>query len=561
MKRRRCTTCKHTMKGHRKKHCTGIKVMVLPSGHKYVGNIYDGKPSGFGISEDEHSTHEGMFLNGKKHGYGTETFASGRQYIGLWSEDLFHGKGVLYMDNGSTYEGEFNMGTYHGYGQLTQNDSSYKGQWHHGTYHGQGTHTSARGTFKGEFYFNTRCGQGIFTDNEGNIYDGSWHQGHREGKGVSTTAASTYTGSWKNNVYSGYGVLVSREHGKYVGHFKGGKRHRHGTQTWIDGTTYEGGWIRGKQTGHGTQTWPDGSSYCGFWLKDQFNGRGILTEVGQSSFRGEWDSGQREGTFVETKPNGSISIGPWTNDVRHGTFVENDQRELYVWGSKVSFKSRKYAEKACKKMTRAHDYEGAKAILQHVPSLITWNFFFKYDKRGINLDIMDKNDIIDILQKYAHKLFQAKRYLFLENLYRLCPEGALEVVHNEAEELFDALSKEFVPNPWIVRDQSYSRETKNKLLDGLFLGEMGRCPPKDPFTRQPLYEKDGQYLVKQPEKAKNIYTRFMKAVGVKTNIREIARSFDVQDFEELLRNAREANDRDTIKRIMKERNEYIIQHL
>ena len=51
----------------------------------------------------------------------------------------------------------------------------------------------------------------------------------------------------------------------------------------------------------------------------------------------------------------------------------------------------------------------------------------------------------------------------------------------------------------------------------------------------------------------------MAEIGTKPCIREIARSFDLQDFEELLKNAREANDRDTIKRIMKERNEYI-QH-
>ena len=559
--KRRCTTCKHTMKGHRKKQCIGIKVLSMDSGHKYVGCVYNGKPSGHGILEDEHSTYEGLFLNGKKHGYGTETFASGRQYLGLWSVDLFHGKGVLHMDNGSTYNGDFNMGTYHGYGELTRSESSYVGYWHHGTYHGHGTHITPSGTFEGQFYFNTRCGHGIFTDRKGNIYNGSWRQGQREGKGIYTTDDSVYTGLWKYDVQSGPGVLVSKIHGRYEGHFRRRKRHGQGTQTWIDGTTYEGGWSRGKQSGYGTQTWTDGSSYCGFWLRDQYNGSGTQTLADQSSLSGEWKSGQREGEFIETKANGCVSIGPWSNDLRHGTFLEDNQRQLYIWGSAIVFESLTRAENACKKMSKAQDYEGVKVILQHFPTLCTWKFFFKFDQKGINLDIMGKNRIIDILQKYSHKLFKAKRYLFLENLYRLCPEEALEVVHDEAEELFDALSKEFVPNPWIVRDQSYSRETKHKLLDGLFLGEMGRCPPKDPFTRQPLYEKDGKYLAKQPTKAKNIYTRFMKAVGVKTNIREIARSFDVQDFEELLRNAREANDRDTIKRIMKERNEYIIQHL
>ena len=52
----------------------------------------------------------------------------------------------------------------------------------------------------------------------------------------------------------------------------------------------------------------------------------------------------------------------------------------------------------------------------------------------------------------------------------------------------------------------------------------------------------------------------MKAIGKQPAVRQLARSFDLQDFEELLKNARETNDRDTIKRIMKERNDYIRQN-
>ena len=111
-----------------------------------------------------------------------------------------------------------------------------------------------------------------------------------------------------------------------------------------------------------------------------------------------------------------------------------------------------------------------------------------------------------------------------------------------------------------MKKQSYSTETKNKLLSGLFLGELGRCPPKDPFTRLPINEKSGTYLEKQPTKAKEIYSRFMKAIGKQPAVRQLARSFDLQDFEELLKNARETNDRDTIKKIMKERNDYIRQN-
>lgn len=549
------------MKGHKKQRCEGIKILFLESGHKYVGAVYDGKPSGHGILEDDESSYVGVFLNGKKHGSGTETFSSGRQYKGEYSRGCFHGQGQLVLESGSIYDGNFHTGAYHGNGKIVHSDSSYEGQWTHGTYHGKGKHTTRFGTFEGTFYYNVRHGSGTFTEPNGNQYIGAWRRGKREGKGTYTTPDGSYTGSWNHDVQNGHGRWVSKTHGIYIGHFKRGKRHKQGTQTWPDGTTYEGGWSKGKQTGHGIQTWTDGSSYCGFWLQDKYNGSGVLTIAGDSSFKGEWDSGQRDGEFLETKSDGSTSIGPWRNDVRHGTFIEDDNnRILYIWGTRVTFNDDRSAESACKKMTKARDYEGARVVLQHHPELITWKFFYKFDKRGINAYLMNKKDIVYGLKKYAYRLFKSKRYNFLYQLMENCPEDATVTVNQEAEELFDILSKNFVPNPWIMRNQSYSIDTKNKLLSGLFLGELGRCPPKDPFTRLPINETSGTFLEKQPKKAKEIYSRFMKAIGKQPTIREIARSFDVQDFEELLKNAREANDRDTIKRIMEERNDYIRQN-
>lgn len=548
------------MKGHKKQRCEGIKVLYLESGHKYIGAVYDGKPSGHGILEDEESSYVGFFLSGKKHGKGEETFTSGRTYNGDYVRGRFHGCGHLMLGTGSVYEGNFHTGTYHGRGKIIHSDSSYDGQWNHGTYHGEGIHTTIFGTFEGNFYYNVRHGTGTFTEPNGNQYIGTWRRGKREGRGTYTTTDGSYTGAWFGDIQNGHGTWVSKIHGIYIGHFKRGKRHKQGRQTWPDGTTYEGGWSKGKQTGHGIQTWTDGSSYCGFWLKDKYNGSGTLSIAESSSFKGEWEAGKREGEFIETKANGSTSIGPWSNDLRHGTFVEQDENLLYIWGTRVIFKDSTAAGTACKKMTKAHDYEGARVVLQHHPELINWKFFFKFDRRGINVYLLDKKDIVCALQKYAYKLFKAKRYDFLYHLMENCPEDATVQLQEEAEELFDILSKAFVPNPWIMKKQSYSTETKNKLLSGLFLGELGRCPPKDPFTRLPINEKSGTYLEKQPKKAKEIYSRFMKAIGKQPAVRQLARSFDLQDFEELLKNARETNDRDTIKRIMKERNDYIRQN-
>jgi hypothetical protein len=58
-------------------------------------------------------------------------------------------------------------------------------------------------------------------------------------------------------------------------------------------------------------------------------------------------------------------------------------------------------------------------------------------------------------------------------------------------ELFDALSKDFVANPWIVHTQSYSEETKNKLLEGLhFLFELVI------FSKRPSKRNDGHSVAK-----------------------------------------------------------------
>jgi|JI6StandDraft_1071083.scaffolds.fasta_scaffold03283_7 hypothetical protein len=49
----------------------------------------------------------------------------------------------------------------------------------------------------------------------------------------------------------------------YVGAWKGQLKHGLGTQTWPDGTTYEGNWVDGKATGQGRFRLPNGDMYEG----------------------------------------------------------------------------------------------------------------------------------------------------------------------------------------------------------------------------------------------------------------------------------------------------------
>ena len=149
---------------------------------------------------------------------------------------------------------------------------------------------------------------------------------------------------------------------------------------------------------------------------------------------------------------------------------------------------------------------------------------------------------------------------FLERLVGHCAPGRLTYCEEVCSELYDQLTGDFVANPWIVHNVSYSEATRKKLLEGLHLGELGRCPPKNPFTRQTLTTKSGTYLSSLPIKhARKIYTTFMEHVHKTPEIREMAYSFDLEDFEISLKNARDARDIGTIRRLLMERDTFIRQ--
>ena len=119
------------------------------------------------------------------------------------------------------------------------------------------------------------------------------------------------------------------------------------------------------------------------------------------------------------------------------------------------------------------------------------------------------------------------------------------------------MTHDFVANPWIVGNVSYSSSTKKRLLEGLHLGEIGRCPPKDPFTRQNLTESSGMFLNVSKKKAKRIYKTFAKNIGKTSKIRDLAFEFDMQDYDKMISNARDARDYETLRALITERNEFM----
>jgi len=536
------------MKGHKKKLC--LREQTLHIDGVYIGTTYNGIPSGRGtLFSDKHTRYKGEWLNGKRHGYGIQHKCDCYMYKGNWSNDKHNGHGEL-QTSGFTYTGGFRHGRYHGRGRLfIDSDHYYDGIWSRGNKHEHGTYVTPTGKYEGDFYFNLKHGHGVYTTQD-SIYNGEWRSSLRHGRGVYTTPEGTYTGEWANNFYHGYGRFLSIHMGLYVGCWKQGKRHNKGKQIYLNGTVYHGGWSRGLKTGHGSVKYQDGTVYEGFWLEDEYNGRGVLSTPDGVFFKGEWNCGEREGLFVETDGE-YIKTGKWVCDLRHGTFtITNSVSELYLWGTKTDF-TLKQARKAVRKMLSKRDYLSAEEVLLFFPTLVKWKLFKNYDHNGILLNLLNKSTIRHKFCKHAYCLFLDKRYAFVERLFVLAEFRQIRSI------LFDCITDNFVANPWVVSSQSYSEQTKCKLLEGLHLGEFGRCQPTDPFTRQKLTEKSGKWLRETPKKARSVYRDFVRHVLKPEEIDEIAFSYDVQDYEKLIRNAMASNDRDTIQLLMKERNELI----
>ena len=93
------------------------------------------------------SVYEGEFKDGKIHGKGTLTLASGSKYVGDFKDGNEHGQGTYTNTNGSKYVGEWKDGNQHGQGKYTSADGSkYVGEWKDGILNGQGKYTSADGS-------------------------------------------------------------------------------------------------------------------------------------------------------------------------------------------------------------------------------------------------------------------------------------------------------------------------------------------------------------------------------------------------------------------------------
>jgi hypothetical protein len=86
-----------------------------------------------------------------------------------------------------------------------------------------------------------------------------------------------------------------------------------------NGAEYDGEWDEsGKKDGRGTQTWVDGSLYEGYWKNDKANGCGRLIHADGDVYNGHWKDDKAHGFGIYHHTDGARYEGQWQEDKQHG---------------------------------------------------------------------------------------------------------------------------------------------------------------------------------------------------------------------------------------------------
>jgi hypothetical protein len=154
------------------------------------------------------NSYKGERLDGKRHGQGVQSFASGSQYVGEFKNGQYNGQGTFTFADGGTYIGEWANDKFHGVGtRIYPDGKKYVGEWANNKFHGMGTLTYSSGKIKydGEYKSHERHGQGSYTFPDGGTYIGEWANDKFHGMGTRTYSFGYIkVGIWANNNFTEY---------------------------------------------------------------------------------------------------------------------------------------------------------------------------------------------------------------------------------------------------------------------------------------------------------------------------------------------------------------------
>lgn len=255
-------------------------------------------------------------------------------YDGEFRNNLPHGEGKFYFDNGDVYIGGFLGGKFHGRGKLIckNGEVRYDGEYEVGLPHGIGT-----------YYYDK--------NDKLKSYQGTFYRGERQGRGVLIwTNGVVAEGEFVQDSLNGIGVMDWPSGDRYEGAFVNGFREGQGKHTYPDGRLYEGEWKAGKRHGKGTLTYPNGWSNNGEWRDDKpYNGKFRIYSNEIIEYEGEYINGGREGFGVLCNKKGSkIYEGYWRNNQYSGNgILRHYEDEDLCYEAEGTFEAGKLKEGAC----------------------------------------------------------------------------------------------------------------------------------------------------------------------------------------------------------------------
>lgn len=278
----------------------------------------------------------------QRNGEGKLTFSDGREYVGMFKDDMMDGEGTYTFPNGLKQEGMFSKNLPNGKGKLSNSET--------GEY------------YEGDYVNNKKHGSGTYNFANGDKYVGKWEDDMRNGSGNMTWRnRDKYVGEWKDNMRNGEGTLTSANGAKYVGEWKDDKEHGHGAYKYPGGeSTYVGEFESGKFSGLGVYTNVTPGyvfEYRGNHEDDFRHGEGIIKTICKGKIermfvtyekermmsgkgrRIEPNGTINEGDFkdkklidgIQTKPDGTIDTGHFENSIiQEGTRISSDNTYKYV---------------------------------------------------------------------------------------------------------------------------------------------------------------------------------------------------------------------------------------
>lgn len=286
-----------------------IKKKLYDNGEYFEGIFINGKKHGWGKRRSQNGVlFEGFFISGNKEGFGIEIYKNGDIFIGEFENNFKSGDGILlYNHPKAKFQGRFYMNKKQGRGEEILFDES---------------------VFKGEYNNGLRSGLGCLTYSNGNFIKGEFQNGKLNGEGKEQTDIYRYKGSFREGNKHGYGIIVYSNGNMYKGNFQENKFHGDGTMKYSNGNIYEGSFVNGKKDGKGTFKLASKEDpklifliYSGEFKENFYDGQGTLTLINKNTtiYEGGFSWGLKKGFGILRYSNGDEFRGEFDKDMKNGS--------------------------------------------------------------------------------------------------------------------------------------------------------------------------------------------------------------------------------------------------